>query len=315
MPWLESAAALPIRVAATLALMVWLAFAGLAFAQEASPFLAVDAASCAALDDKNLQVGPPDADIVAACAEFHRGSVLGQKFSGGYFSLALLVVGLSLVYVALGVPVRPAALLMGRANSHSARVLAIGAALALVLRIGVALLALSVLTLPFATAGACVVMLAALVLSLRDPAFPAPVATERQPSSSSIVAADAINDVYASAPGILGLAVLSQRDLRWLAFALALALVVSLPQVIAARRWLRRNSSLRLAATAALAALFGVAACADPSVAPLSGEGAAPVLASAAIFALLAAGAGWGLRVARAPGRTNKVDTIDAPLL
>jgi hypothetical protein len=60
--------------------------------------------------------------------------------------------------------------------------------------------------------------------------------------------------------------------------------------------------------------LFGAAAFADPSVSALSGEGAAPALASAAVFALIAAGAGWGLRMARAPRPINKVDNIDAPL-
>ena len=41
---------------------------GLARAQEVSPFLNLDAGACDKLDDKNLQVGPPDADILAACA-------------------------------------------------------------------------------------------------------------------------------------------------------------------------------------------------------------------------------------------------------
>ena len=42
-----------------------------------SPFLNLDAGACDKLEDKNLQVGPPDADIVAACAALHRGAVLG----------------------------------------------------------------------------------------------------------------------------------------------------------------------------------------------------------------------------------------------
>ena len=70
----------------------------------------------------------------------------------------------------LGVPLRPGGALDGPREFAFGPRAGDRGALALVLRIGVALLALTVLSLPFATAGACVVMLAALVLSLRDPA-------------------------------------------------------------------------------------------------------------------------------------------------
>jgi hypothetical protein len=48
-----------IRFGAILALIFGLGCAGLARAENASPFLDLDADACAKLDDKNLQVGPP----------------------------------------------------------------------------------------------------------------------------------------------------------------------------------------------------------------------------------------------------------------
>jgi hypothetical protein len=288
------AAAPPIRIASILALIGFLGFVGFARAEDVSPFLNLDAGACDKLEDKNLQVGPPDADIVAACAALHRGAVLGQRFSGGPEGLALLLAGLLLTYAVLGVPLRSVAGLMGRASGRSTALLSLEAPLAFVLRGCVGLVILAILSVPYAIAGGCIVMLAAAILSLRKArAARSQDETAPAPSRASVALADVINDVYASAAGILGIALLSRRDLWWLAFGIALALVASIPAVIAARRRLRSEPMARLAATAALGALFGAAAIADPDVATRFGDAATPALASALIFALAVLAAGW----------------------
>jgi hypothetical protein len=292
-----SAAASAIRIAAVAALVGLLGAASLARAQDTSPFLNLDAGACDKLDDKNLQVGPPDADIVAACAGLRRGAVLGQRFSGGPGGIALLFAGLALTYFVLGVPLRSVAGLLGRASGRSTTMLALEAGLALVLRAGVGLMVLALLSIPYAIAAGCVVMLIAAILSLRQaPAAPSKSEAAPAASRSSVVMADAINDVYASAAGILAIALLVRRDPWWLAIGLALALVASVPAVIAARRRLRREPAARIAATAVLGALFGAAAIADPDVMVRFGDTAATALASAAVFALAVLGAGWRMR-------------------
>jgi hypothetical protein len=287
----------PIRIAAVLALIGFLGFVAFARAEDASPFLNLDAGACDKLDDKNLQVGPPDAEIVTACAALRRGAVLGQRFSSGPGGLAVLVAGLALTYAVLGVPLRSLAGLLGLGTGRSTAILWFEAALALVLRGCVGLLVLAILSRPYAIAGGCIVMLAAAILSLRN----TPGATTESepgpaPSRISVVLADMINDVYASAAGILGIALLAHRDPRWLAFGVALAVVASVPAVVAARRRLRRESMARIAATAALGALFGATAIADPDLTGRFGDTAALVLASALVFALAVLGASWWTR-------------------
>jgi hypothetical protein len=291
------AAASAIRIAAVAALVGFLGVVSIARAQNVSPFLNLDAGACDKLDDKNLQVGPPDADIVAACSALRRGAVLGQRFSGGPGGIPLLVAGLVLVYLVLGVPLRSVAGLLGQASGRSTAMLSFEAGLALALRAGVGLLVLAVLRVPYATAAGCVVMLTAAILSLRAaPAGTSKSETAPAASRPSVALADTINDVYASAPGILGIALLARRDPWWLAIGVALALVASLPAVIAARRRLRRGSAARVAATAGLAALFGAAAIADPDVMARFGDTAAPALASASVFALAVLAAGRWMR-------------------
>jgi hypothetical protein len=290
----EFAAAAPIRIASILALIGFLGFVSFARAEDVSPFLNLDAGACDRLEDKNLQVGPPDADIVAACAALHRGAVLGQRFSGGPGGLALLVAGLVLTYAVIGVPLRSVAGLLGRASGRPTALLSLEAPLAFVLRGCVGLMILMILSVPYAIAGGCIVMLAAAILSLRKVrAAPTENETAPSPSRAGVVLADMINDVYASAAGILGIALLSRRDPWWLAFGLALALVASIPAVIAARRRLRLEPTARIAATAALGALFGATAIADPDLATRFGDAPTPALASALVFALAVLGAGW----------------------
>ena len=200
----------------------------------------------------------------------------------------------------IGVPLRSVAGLMGRASGRSTALLWVEAPLAFVLRGCVGLVILAILSVPYAIAGGCLVILAAAILSLRKArAAPSEDETAPAPSRAGMLLADMINDGYASAVGILGIALLSRRDPRWLAFGLALALVASIPAVIGARRRLRAEPKARIAATAALAALFGAAATADPDLAPRFGEGATPALASALIFALAVLAAGWRTRANR----------------
>jgi hypothetical protein len=292
------AAAPVIRIAAVVGLIGFLGVLSLARAQDVSPFLNLDAGACDKLDDKNLQVGPPDADIAAACAALRRGSVLGQRFSGGPGGIALLVAGLVMTYAVLGVPLRSVAGLLGRASGRSTAILSLEAGLALVLRAGVGLLVLAVLSVPYAIAAGCIVMLATAIVSLRKaPAAASESETTRAPSRAVIVLADAINDVYASAAGILGIALLARRDPWWLAIGIGLALVASVPAVITARRRLRREPTARIAATAIFGALFGAAAIADPDLTRRFGDAAMPALASALIFALAVLGAGWRMRM------------------
>jgi len=110
-----------------------------------------------------------------------------------------------------------------------------------------------------------------------------------------------INDVAASAAGILGLALLVRRDPWWLGLGILLAAVASVPAVVAARRRLRGDPP-RLAVTAALGAIFGAAALADPALAEAFGDTPVPALAGALAFAVPIVGAGW---MRRANPRSN----------
>jgi hypothetical protein len=291
------AAASAIRSVAILALVGFVCVAHLARAQGVSPFLNLDAGACDKLEDKDLQVGPPDADIVAACAALRRGAVLGQRFSGGPGAIALLIAGLVLTYVVLGVPLRSVAGLLGQASGRSTTILSLEAGVAVVLRACVGLMLLAVLRIPYAIAVGCIVMLTAVILSLRKgPAAPSKNETAPGPSRASVVLANAINDAYASAPGVLGIALLARRDPWWLAIGLALALVATVPAVIAARRRLRREPTARIATTAVLGALFGTTAIDDPDLMARFGDTAMPALASAFAFAVAVLGAGWWMR-------------------
>jgi hypothetical protein len=111
------------------------------------------------------------------------------------------------------------------------------------------------------------------------------------PSVVSVVLANLTNDALASAVGLLGLALLARRDLRLLGFGIALALVASVPAVVAARRRLRRHHVFLLAVAAVLGAIFGVVANADPLLAPAFAETLLPGLVTPLLFAAAVLGA------------------------
>ncbi len=291
-------AAMPIRICAALALLSLFAFTGVARAAEGSPFLNLDAGACDTLDDKNLQVGPPDEEIVAACASLHRRAVFGQKFSGGPLALGLSLFGFALVYAMLGAPMHGVAGLLGLGVSRPTKMLWIEAAIGPVVRAAIGVAFLAVLALPYASAAGCVGLLMLLILFFRGgrsaPSAHAEEGDRTAPISRlSAILADLINDACASAPGILGLAILSRRDFRLLGLGIALAVAASVPAVISARRRLRRDATANFVAAAALAALFGAASVADPDLAALLADTLLPGAVAAAAFAAALWAAFW----------------------
>jgi hypothetical protein len=62
-----------------LALFCFLSLTGVGRSEDASPFLDVDAAGCEKLDDMNLQVGPPDAEIMTVLPCAPEESFVGRQ--------------------------------------------------------------------------------------------------------------------------------------------------------------------------------------------------------------------------------------------
>jgi hypothetical protein len=213
--------------------------------------------------------------------------------------LALSLLGFLLVYAALGAPMRCVAGLFGLAVGGSASTLWFETVLGLILRAAIGVAFLAVLSLPFAAAGGCVLILILLILFVRaSRVVPSkrtgndhPIAPS--PSRLSVVLADLINDACAGAPGILALAILSRRDPWLLGFGIAVAVAASAPAAILARRRLRRDPTGNLAATAALGAIFGAAAVADPDLAASLGDAILPSALTALAFAAVVLGSSW----------------------
>jgi hypothetical protein len=259
-------------------------------------FTNVDIAGCDRLDDIHLQVGPPDAEIVAACRALRRSMVFSQSFSGGPAALALSLLGIVLTYAVLGVPMRALTRLMGRPFGRTTSTMTIEVLLGLTLRgaIGLLLLAASQL-IAFAPAIGCLAIVGAMVWAMRRRATAAPPlesdnATAAQ-SPLSIVLADLANDVGASVLGVLGLALLARQDARVLGLGIAVAIIASSPGLVAQRRRLRAHDILVVAAAAVLSAIFGFVAAADPQWAESFGETTLPVVLLPLLFAAVVIGA------------------------
>jgi hypothetical protein len=146
--WLALAS--PILRGVILTLFCLSAFAGLAHAADVSPFTNLDAGACEKLEDKDLQVGPPDTDIIEACAALRRSAVFGESFSGSPAALALALFGMALVHAVFGAPMRSVAGLLGRSGRRTIAVMSIETALGLALRGGIGLLLVAIFSLPYA---------------------------------------------------------------------------------------------------------------------------------------------------------------------
>jgi hypothetical protein len=259
-------------------------------------FTNVDIAGCDRLDDIRLQVGPPDAEIVAACRALRRSMVFSQGFSGGPAALALSLLGIVLTYAVLGVPMRALTGLMGRPFGRTTSAMTIEALLGLTLRGAIGLLLLVAAQLvAFAPAIGCLVLVGAMIWAMRRraaaAALPQSDHATAAPSALSLVLADLANDVGASVLGVLGLALLARQDVRLLGLGIAVAVIASSPASVAARRRLRAHDILFMGAAAVLSAIFGFVAAADPQWAESFGETTLPVLLIPLLFAV--AGASW----------------------
>ena len=269
-----------------------------ASAEDVSSFTNVDIAGCDRLDDIHLQVGPPDAEIVAACQALRRSMIFSQGFSGGPAALALSLLGIVLTYAVLGVPMRALAGLMGRPFGRTTAAMSIEAVLGLTLRGAIGLTLLVVLELvAFAPAIGCLVMVGATIWAMRARVAsgpqPGPQNAAAAPSALSIILADLVNDVGASALGVLGLALLARQDVRILGLGVAVAIIASSPAIVATRRRLCRHDVIFAVAAAVLSAIFGIVAAADPQWAENFGPTMLPVLLIPLLFAAAVVGANW----------------------
>ncbi len=278
-----------------------------------------------ALGERNVaqHTDAPDSELVDACDRAH-GSVevawdfltrtwrprvvpLGPMASGplnvGLAGLAL--VQMLLAYSLLGGPLRGLAALLQRraAGAVPARApqLAVGAAICLLLRLGLGTLLLKLVALPGALAPACVLGLLAVIAAMRwaarrTLAAQPPELPALQSSAGAALIAGVVNDLSARAPGLLALALLARGNWRLLALGVLLSVAASLPGVPGALRHLRRLPWALPALGVALALSLGQLAAADPMLARLLGP-ASPLLAIGlpAIFAAAAAMAGAGL--------------------
>jgi len=226
------------------------------------------------------------------------GSPSNQVWKG----LGLL--GMLLVYAVCGTPLRSAASLMTAGSGVALR----NAAETIADLISRGLLGLVLLWLLGFSYFTLVGGVAFVVVVARTVRASAATATpwKREDATNeanglAILAAGAINDVLGAAPGLLGLALLSQHDARWLGVAVALAIVASAPPVMLARRRLRAHPLAMTIAGAVLAAGIGAFAQLDPPVAALIGRAGVLGLVIPLVFALMVVASGWrSLSLARA---------------
>ena len=197
----------------------------------------------------------------------------------------LALLGVGLVYGLLGTPIRSAALLIvGAAPLPSL----LGTLASVILRAGLGLVLLWVLGIPYATSICSLAFVVTVAFKLRSPTRPnAAEASDTDAGAAGRVssfAAEQINDLAGAALGLVGLALLARHHALFLAAAVCLGIVASMPSIIVIRRRFRAKAWVAAVSIGALAVGLFALAQLDPPLAALIGG---PGLLSA-IFALVA---------------------------
>ena len=206
--------------------------------------------------------------------------------------LALAIVQMLLAYAVLGAPVRGITALLRPVPGAPARPrrLAAEAVLSLLARLGIGALLLAVLMLPFAKLVAALALVAAIAEAARRQPWRASAPLELSPPSApAAILAGAINDLAASAAGLLAVALIARNGWPLLGLGLVLAVVASIPAARRARRALRRNRWGTIAAIVLLAASVAVLGLSGPPVARAAGHNFAALAAVVSIVFALAA--------------------------
>ncbi len=289
-------AALLLVLAATLVLT------GPAAAVDVSQLSDFEADPCViALAQRNTaqHIGAPDSALANACERAHGGVEAGwdivlrtwkapdarQAFTpaGGQTATAagLGLLGMLLVYAAMGWPARPIVTLLrppGAMRPVRPRRLAAKAGAVLLTRLILGTALLLILAIPFAPVIAALLLAWRLIAAIGwRPRRAAPAAMGEPPSALAEVVAGAINDGAANIGGLLGLALFARGGWRLLAFGVLLAILFSLPVVVQAWRAMRAVAAARIALGTLAAAAVGIVAVRDPAMATLVAS--APALA------------------------------------
>ncbi len=219
----------------------------------------------------------------------------GASPSAVWKGLGLL--GVLLVYALCGVPMRSLAGLMTTGSAGATLRSAGATAVNLILRGFLGLILLWLSGLPYLTLAGGLAFAVIIVRELRGSAANATLrrrdGATNEAGGFAILTADAINDVLGAAPGLVGIALLAQHDGLWLAVAVALAVVASLPPVILLRRRLRASPLAVTIAGAILAAGIGALAQQDSSIAAMVGHGGILSIVAPLAFALAVLASGW----------------------
>jgi len=214
----------------------------------------------------------------------------------GSFPKWFAFAGMVLVYAVFGTPMRSAARLTGRGDGTISGA-AVEMIASLIFRGVIGLALLWLLGFPYATALGGVLLAALILWSVDAPrarvARSEPGDGQEPPGGFSIFVADTLNDVAGAAIGLLGLALLAQRDLVMIFVALVLAVAASAPFTLLVRRRLRANSPIFIVCSALLAALVGAFALNDPPIAAAIGGAVLPGLLVPLALAAAALGLGW----------------------
>ena len=209
----------------------------------------------------------------------------------------LALFGMLFVYALCGTPMRSAAELMAAGGGGGALQSAGRTIAYLILRGLLGLVLLWLLGFSYLNLIGGLAFVFIVARKLRTPSATTTLRSREDATNEAnnlaILLADVINDILGAAPGLLGLALLSQHDGRLLVIAVAFAIVASIPPVIVARRMLRANPLAMTIAAAPLAAGIGVVAQLDPAVAPLVGASGLLSMIAPLALALAVVASGW----------------------